>query len=280
MDEPVQSQQWGFVRSPNGWLLYLKMEYFPHDYNVRSNDKIKALVRKHGMVGYGVFWSIVEDLYNNANAMRLDCDGIAYDLRVDSEMVKSIIHDFGLFEIDGGLFGSLSVEKRLNERDSKSRKASESAHKRWNSVQSQCEGDATAMQSQCDRNAIKESKGKESKVKEKKEKEIKEKKFISPSLEDFKNYFQENGFDLAVAERAWKGYEVADWHDSQGTKVKNWKQKCQNVWFRPENKTSGPPKINAQLDVSNKIVGGNQAELARQAAIRINKIEQEKASAV
>ena len=254
------------------------MEYFPHDYNVRSNDKIKSLVRKHGMVGYGIFWAIVEDLYNNANAMRLDCDGIAYDLRVDCDVVESIIHDFDLFEIDGDLFGSLSVEKRLNERDSKSKKASESAHKRWKKEQSQCDVDATAMRPQCESNAIKESKGKERKVKEKKE--IKEKKFVSPSLEEFKKYFEENGFDLAVAERAWKGYDAAEWHDSQGTKVKNWKQKCQNVWFKPENKTSGPPKINAQLDLSNKIVGGDKAELARQAAIRINQTKQEKAEAI
>ena len=75
------------------------MEYFQHDYNVRSDDKIKSLIRKHGMIGYGVFWSIVEDLYNNANALRLDCDGIAYHLRVEEDLVKSIIHDFELFKI-------------------------------------------------------------------------------------------------------------------------------------------------------------------------------------
>ncbi|MBK9963097.1 MAG: DUF1376 domain-containing protein [Saprospiraceae bacterium] len=104
--------------------------------------------------------------------------------------------------------------------------------------------------------------------------------FQPPTILEFKKYFEENGFDLAVAERAWKGYDAAEWHDSQGNKVKNWKQKCQNVWFKPENKTSGPPKINAQLDLSNKIVGGDKAELARQAAIRINQTKQEKAEAI
>ncbi len=62
--------------------------------------------------------------------------------------------------------------------------------------------------------------------------------FISPSLLEFQEYFQENGFKKDVAERAWKGYDVADWFDSQGKKVKNWKQKCQNVWFKDENKAN------------------------------------------
>jgi len=39
--------------------------YFSHDYNCRNDEKIKRLLRKHGMCGYGIFWSIVEDLYNN-----------------------------------------------------------------------------------------------------------------------------------------------------------------------------------------------------------------------
>ena len=108
--------------------------YFSHDYNARADDKIKALIRKHGMTGYGIWWAIVEDLYNNANALRLDCDGIAYDLRTHSEIVESIIHDFDLFVIDGNNFGSLSVQKRLDERDLKSKKASESARRRWDGM--------------------------------------------------------------------------------------------------------------------------------------------------
>ena len=127
--------------------------YFSHDYNARNDEKIKRLIRKHGMQGYGVFWSIVEDLYNNANALRLDYDGIAYDLRSDSDTVFSVINDFDLFVFDVNTFGSLSVQKRLDERNDKSIKARESANKRWNN--------ANALQPQSDSNAIKERKGKE-----------------------------------------------------------------------------------------------------------------------
>ena len=140
--------------------------YFSHDYNSRNDEKIKFLIRKHGMLGYGLFWSIIEDLYNNANALRTDYEGIAFDYRTDVNTVKSIISDFDLFVFDADTFGSLSVQKRIDERDSKSVKARESAHKRWTN--------ANAMPTQCDSNAIKESKVKE--IKEKKVNKVKETK--------------------------------------------------------------------------------------------------------
>lgn len=139
--------------------------YFSHDYNTRTDDKIKKLIRKHGMLGYGVYWCIVEDLYNNTNALHLDYGGIAYDLRVDELIIKSIINDFDLFVIDADSFGSSSIENRLNKRAEKSQKARESAQKRWNKIRD----NANAMQTQCDSNAIKESKVKENKEKESKE---------------------------------------------------------------------------------------------------------------
>jgi hypothetical protein len=105
--------------------------YFSHDYNARTDEKIKKLIKKHGMMGYGIFWSIVEDLYNNANELQLDYEGIAYDLRTDTEIIKSIINDFDLFRIKDKLFGSISIQRRLEERNKKSESARQSAYKRW-----------------------------------------------------------------------------------------------------------------------------------------------------
>jgi hypothetical protein len=91
--------------------------YFSHDYNARFDEKIKQLIRKHSMLGYGCYWAIIEDLYNNANALRTDYDGIAFELRITTEQAKSIINEFDLFVFDGDYFGSASVERRLNERN-------------------------------------------------------------------------------------------------------------------------------------------------------------------
>jgi hypothetical protein len=105
------------------------------------------------MQGYGVFWAIIEDLYNNANALRTDYDGIAYDLRSDSEIVASVINDFDLFVFNGDFFGSNSVQERLDQRNSKSESARKSASYRWEN--------ANALQTQSEGNAKKERKGKE-----------------------------------------------------------------------------------------------------------------------
>jgi hypothetical protein len=135
--------------------------YFTHDYNARTDEKIKRLIRKHGMTGYGIFWAIIEDLYNNANALQTDCDGIAFELRTDSETIKSILHDFDLFIFDGDMFGSLSVQKRLDDRNERSKVASANARKRWENMQTHSDSNATALPLQSEGNAIKERKGKE-----------------------------------------------------------------------------------------------------------------------
>jgi hypothetical protein len=110
------------------------------------------------MIGYGIFWSIVEDLYNNANALRTDYEGIAYDLRSDCDIVASVVNDFDLFIFNGDFFGSNSVQERLDQRNIKSESARKSASYRWEN--------ANALQTQSEGNAKKERKGKEIKGKE------------------------------------------------------------------------------------------------------------------
>jgi hypothetical protein len=208
--------------------------YFSHDYNTRTDPKIKRLLAKHGMQGYGIFWAIVEDLYNNANAVQTDYETIAYDLRVTPPLVESIINDFDLFVLEDGFFGSLSVQKRLDIRNEISQKARASANARWAKEKG---NNATAMRTHTDRNAIK---GKDIKEKDKKEKQS---KFEPPTEKDVINYFLENNYSSEAAKRAYKYYEAAKWHDSKSNAVKNWKQKMIAVWFKPENKKEAEPFI-------------------------------------
>jgi len=135
--------------------------YFSHDYNTRNDEKIKKLIRKFNFSGYGIFWGIIEDLYNNNNELSLDFDGLADDFKTTPEVVQSIITDFELFEISNGKFGSISVQRRLSDRDAKSNKAKESASKRWGKSIDNQQLNANALRPVCDGNAIKERKGKE-----------------------------------------------------------------------------------------------------------------------
>lgn len=136
--------------------------YFSHDYNARNDIKIKKLISKHGLLGYGIFWALIEELYNNSNLLPTDYETIAFDLRTEQKTVKSVVTEFELFVFKDSFFGSLSVQKRLDERNSKSIKARESANRRWEKY----DCNANALQSASDANAIKESKGNKSKGKE------------------------------------------------------------------------------------------------------------------
>jgi hypothetical protein len=125
--------------------------YFSHDYNSRNDPKMVALLMKTGIIGVGVYWCIVEMLYEQGGYITLkDCERIAFELRTQSDLVQSVIES-NLFKNNGELFWSESVIKRLNERKIKSAKARESANIKWEY--------AKGLRTHTDRNAIKERKG-------------------------------------------------------------------------------------------------------------------------
>lgn len=61
-------------------------------------------------------------------------------------------------------------------------------------------------------------------------------KFISPTVDEVIEYFTANSYTADAGRKAWNYYNTANWKDSKGNKVKNWKQKMQGVWFKDENK--------------------------------------------
>ena len=197
--------------------------YFSHDYNTRSDSKIKQLLAKHGMRGYGIFWAIIEDLYNNTNVLPLNYKAIAYDLRTHSSIIESIINEFNLFVIDGENFGSMSVEKRLNQRQEKSQNARKSILSRWNKVKD----NTTVLQSYNDSNTIKESKEKKIKVKD----IHTVKNFIPPPEQEVIDFAVQNGETIELGKKIYVYYSLANWHDSNGKPVKNWKQKVYVNWL-------------------------------------------------
>jgi hypothetical protein len=190
--------------------------YFSHDYNARNDIKIKKLISKHGFLGYGLYWALIEDLYNNANALPTDYECIAFDLKCNEDVLISIINDYELFTFDSGFFGSLSVQRRLNERNSKSDKARQSAFNRWNLS----ERNANALQTQCDSNAIKERKGKEKKV------NTPVKISFDKSLIFDKNEFK-NTFPDWSKEKLKHYYEAAERYSGEGNKYVNWAKAIQ-----------------------------------------------------
>lgn len=58
--------------------------------------------------------------------------------------------------------------------------------------------------------------------------------FIAPEFEEVKQFCKENDFE-GIASKVFKYYSEANWVDSKGNKVLNWKQKIRGVWFKQEN---------------------------------------------
>lgn len=141
--------------------------YFPHDSNARNSDKLLPLRMKYGAEGYGIYFMLLERLREEQGYMSVkDYNMLAFDLRVDSAKVKSVIEDFGLFVFtdEGKYFYSEGFKKRMEIKDETSAKLSDAGKrgnaKRWNKNQeknaSQSPPDSLAIASQ---SQVKERKG-------------------------------------------------------------------------------------------------------------------------
>ena len=113
--------------------------YFPHDSNARNDSKLLALRIRHKAAGYGVYFMILERLREETNYMSVkDYNLIAFDLREDASLIKSVVEDFGLFAFtpDGECFYSEGFSRRMEIKDKETRRRSEAGKKgmqaRWN----------------------------------------------------------------------------------------------------------------------------------------------------
>ena len=97
--------------------------YFPHDSNARNDERLVNVRMKHGPAGYGVYFMLVERLREDPEYMSVvDYNLIAFDLRIDASLAKSIIWDFGLFAFTvdterGECFYSESLRQRMARKD-------------------------------------------------------------------------------------------------------------------------------------------------------------------
>lgn len=80
--------------------------------------------------------------------------------------------------------------------------------------------------------------------------------FIPPTLQEWKDYFKAYGMKEEIAVRSFESYKVADWHDSRGKKILNWKQKVQQVWFKDEHKSSEVKSNRYVLPLQYRPTGG------------------------
>lgn len=203
--------------------------YFPHDENARSDEKILRLLRVKGLKGYGIFWALIEKLHErNGKILIANIPDIAYEFREDEENLLSVIREFGLFEIDGKYFSNQRTLFNLSERSFSSKRGKLAADARWRVGNS----NADAMQVHSDGNAdampIKDIK------------EIKESKGRPESFVEVVEYFNQQQIlsPQLNAEKFFNHYEANGWMRGKN-KIKNWRA-CVKTWNLP--KANGQPK--------------------------------------
>jgi len=107
--------------------------FFKHDLGARNDEKIKKLRIKYKSSGYGAYMMLLEMLYESTDYMlEYDLESLAFDLRESKKFIKSIIEDFDLFVIEGGIFYSREVIRRMEKSVQISEKRASSIKKYWN----------------------------------------------------------------------------------------------------------------------------------------------------
>lgn len=213
--------------------------YFQHDYNARNDPKLQDVLIDLGVEGIGVFWCIIEQLYEQGGTLPIRyCKSIAFALHVDYNVVERLVHDYGLFKNDGEKMWSESVLNRLNRRKDISDKRKLAALARWRqSIENQSQAatqtndnpianNANEMQVQTTSNASAGHKEKEIKEKNNikesnKEKHETAKRFVPPTLEEVKARIKEMNYTFD-AEVFIAFYQSKNWMVGKN-KMKDWK---------------------------------------------------------
>lgn len=200
--------------------------FFPHDFGARNDPKLQNVLMEHGCEGLGVFWCVVEQIYEQGGSLPLsNCKSIAFALHVECSVVESVVNDYALFENDGENFWSMSINNRLNKRAEIAQKRKNAAFNRWNKPQN----DAIAQSSDANAkhcNAIKEKerKGKENKENTSLNKEDKKaetaKRFTPPSIDEVQSYISEKNYSVD-AESFVAFYQSKNWFVGKN-KMKDW----------------------------------------------------------
>ena len=134
-----------------------ELPYITHDFGARNDPKLMDLQMEMGGQGLGIFWCLVEMLWENGGTIPANYKSIAFALRwCKPAEVEKVVTGYGLFEVSDGAISSHSATARINEmrtrfgaRSESSRKANEA---RWGK-RSQSERNADGIRTDSERNA-------------------------------------------------------------------------------------------------------------------------------
>ena len=90
-------------------------QYFPHQYNAHDDEKLQQVIINHGLAGYAVFFLLLEYLGQKKDRV-LSKDFykvLSWNYRIDEDIVRSVVEDYGLFEVSDNHFSSDGLNDRM-----------------------------------------------------------------------------------------------------------------------------------------------------------------------
>ena len=96
-------------------------QYFPHQYNAHDDEKLQQVIINHGLAGYAVFFLLLEYLGHKKDRV-LSKDFykvLSWNYRIDEDVVRSVVEDYGLFELSDNHFSSDGLNDRMAVLDDK-----------------------------------------------------------------------------------------------------------------------------------------------------------------
>lgn len=168
-------------------------EWFQHDYGTRNKKKLAVLIHEEGARGYGLFWIIVEMLYE-AGSKKLELDGYTYmaikkesgeDVGYIQEFIKKCLEVYKVFKKVGRLnFSTIRVIENDKHRKEISKKNSASGRKggesRSNNLAVAKRNNSSAKEIVADKSRVEESKVEEKR--EEREQAVEPPKILEPVL--------------------------------------------------------------------------------------------------
>lgn len=222
------------------------VDYFPH--YIGDGKKIFYIEQKYGNDGYSTWFKILETLAKTDHhyidlRKKTELMFLAAKCRISEETLLNILTDLSNFEkIDSDLWDYkiiystefiTSIEDAYGKRKNKTLPKTELMTTLMGFTVTET-GFTEKKSTHNTQSKVKETKGNKSKGNERKENTPNG--FSPPLLDEVIQYFSEKGFSAEIAKKAFEYYNVSDWKDSKGNKVKNWKQKMLAVWMKDENK--------------------------------------------
>ena len=89
-------------------------QYITHDIGARNDPKLVDLQMAMGGLGLGIWWCLVEMLWEQDGYLPLNFRSLAYSLKwAKAKDVERVVTEFGLFENDGTRFWNRSALERI-----------------------------------------------------------------------------------------------------------------------------------------------------------------------